>query len=143
MIIAAAIELFGDNRLGWRIGSVLFGLIALIALYALVRAAGGSGWLAAGTAAVASMDNLFLVHSRIGTLDIYAIAMMLISAALYLRRHPIAAGVALGVGDVHEGSGDLHDRGVRALRGSGAAARVVDRTPARAGCVRTCGRRRS
>ncbi len=98
LIIAAGIELFGDNPTGWRIGSVIFGLIALIAIYALVRAAGGSGWLAAGTAAVASTDNLFLVHSRIATLDIYVVAMMLIAALLYLRKRPIAAGVALGIG---------------------------------------------
>jgi 4-amino-4-deoxy-L-arabinose transferase-like glycosyltransferase len=97
LIIAGSIELFGDNGFGWRLGSVLFGLIALIALYTLVRAAGGSGWLATGVAAVAAVDNLMLVHSRIGTLDIYAIAMMLISATLYLRRHPIWAGVALGI----------------------------------------------
>ena len=40
LIIAAGIELFGDDPYGWRIGSVLFGLIALIAMYALVRGAG-------------------------------------------------------------------------------------------------------
>ena len=98
LIIAGTIELFGDNPVGWRIGSVLFGMIALIALYALVRAAGGSGWLAAGTTAVMSLDNLLLVHSRIGTLDIYAVAMMLVAATLYLRGWPLLAGVALGVG---------------------------------------------
>jgi predicted membrane-bound dolichyl-phosphate-mannose-protein mannosyltransferase len=97
LIIAGTIKLFGDNPVGWRLGSIVFGLIALAALYALVRAAGGSGWLAAGATAVASLDNLLLVHSRIGTLDVYALAMMIIAAALYLRRHPIAAGVALGV----------------------------------------------
>jgi 4-amino-4-deoxy-L-arabinose transferase-like glycosyltransferase len=97
LIIAAAIKIFGDNPTGWRIGSVLFGLIALVALYALVRAAGGSRWLAVAVAGVASLDNLLLVHSRIGTLDIYAVAMMIIAAALYLRKNPLAAGVALGI----------------------------------------------
>jgi dolichyl-phosphate-mannose-protein mannosyltransferase len=97
LIIAAGIKLFGDNPTGWRIGSVLFGLIALAALYALVRAAGGSGWLATGTVGVASLDNLLLVHSRIGTLDIYALALMIVAATLYLRKHPIGAGVVLGV----------------------------------------------
>jgi dolichyl-phosphate-mannose-protein mannosyltransferase len=98
LIIAGMIELFGDDPIGWRIGSVLFGMIALLALYALVRAAGGSGWLAAGTTGVMAMDNLLLVHSRIGTLDIYAVAMMLIAATLYLRGAPLLAGLALGVG---------------------------------------------
>ncbi len=97
LIIAGFIELFGDDPAGWRIGSVLFGLIALIALYALVRAAGGSQWLAVGASTIMSLDNLLLVHGRIGTLDIYAVAMMLVAGTLYLRRWPLAAGVALGV----------------------------------------------
>jgi dolichyl-phosphate-mannose-protein mannosyltransferase len=98
LIMAGTIKLFGDDALGWRIGSVLFGLIAMVALYALVLAAGGSGWLAVGTVAVMAMDNLLLVHSRIGTLDIYALAMMLTAAALYMRGSPLLAGLALGIG---------------------------------------------
>jgi 4-amino-4-deoxy-L-arabinose transferase-like glycosyltransferase len=97
VIIAGFIELFGDNPSGWRLGSVLFGLIALIALYALVRSCGGSRWLAVGATTVMSLDNLLLVHGRIGTLDIYAVAMMLIAATFYMRRWSLAAGIALGV----------------------------------------------
>jgi dolichyl-phosphate-mannose--protein O-mannosyl transferase len=97
LVIAAGIKIFGDGPTGWRIGSVIFGLIALIGLYALVRAAGGSGWLAAGTAGVGALDNLMLVHARIGTLDIYAVAMMIVAATFYLHKKPLVAGVALGV----------------------------------------------
>jgi dolichyl-phosphate-mannose--protein O-mannosyl transferase len=97
LIIAGGIKLFGDNARGWRIGSVLFGLIALLALYYLVRAAGGSKWLGVGAVGVMSLDNLLLVHGRIATLDIYAVAMMLVAAVLYLRRHPILAGAALAI----------------------------------------------
>lgn len=96
--IAAGMEIFGDNGWGWRIGSVVFSLIAMCALYALVRAAGGSSWLAVGAVAVMALDNLALVHGRIATLDIYAVALMLIAALLYVRRRPLLAGVALGVG---------------------------------------------
>ncbi len=98
LVIAGGIELFGDNPRGWRIGSVLFGLLAMVALYVLVQAAGGSAWLALGAVGVMSLDNLLLVGGRIATLDIYAVAMMLVGAALYMRRHPLLAGVALGVG---------------------------------------------
>ena len=48
LIMAGGIKLFGDNPWGWRIGSVIFGLIAIVAMYTLVRAAGGSPWLAVG-----------------------------------------------------------------------------------------------
>lgn len=98
LIIAGAIKLFGDGPFAWRIGSILFSLIALAGLYWLVRSAGGSPWLAVGTTGVASLDNLFLVSSRIGTLDIYALALMIVAMALYLRRRYLLAGIALGVG---------------------------------------------
>jgi dolichyl-phosphate-mannose-protein mannosyltransferase len=97
LIIAGGIELLGDNPWGWRIGSVLFGLIAIIALYALVRAARGSQWLAVGACGVMSLDNLMLIHGRIATLDIYCVAMALIAAVFYLRGWVIASGIALGV----------------------------------------------
>jgi hypothetical protein len=97
LAIAAGIKIFGNNPLGWRIGSIVFGVIALLALYWLVIAAGGSDWLAAGTAAVMSLDNLMFVHSRIATLDIYAVAMMIVAALLYMRKRPLLAGLALGV----------------------------------------------
>jgi dolichyl-phosphate-mannose--protein O-mannosyl transferase len=97
LIIAGGIELFGDNPWGWRLGSVLFGLIAIVAMYALVRAARGSPWLAVGASGVMALDNLMLIHGRIATLDIYTIAMVLVAAALYVRGWALAAGLALGI----------------------------------------------
>jgi hypothetical protein len=97
LIIAAGIKLFGDNPRGWRIGSVLFGLIGMVALFALVLGAGGSAWLGVGAVGVMALDNLILVGGRIATLDIYAMAMMLVAMALYLHRRPLLAGVALGI----------------------------------------------
>lgn len=97
LVIAGGMEIFGDTPLGWRSGSILFAAIAMLALYALVRGAGGGAWLAVGSVAVMSLDNLMLVHGRIGTLDIYAVAMMLVSAALYVRKRPLLAGLMLGV----------------------------------------------
>ncbi len=97
LVIAAGIEVFGDNARGWRIGSVLFGLIGMVALFAMVRAAGGGAWLAVGAVGVMSMDNLLLVHGRIATLEIYAVSMMLVAMAFYLRGWWLPAGIALGV----------------------------------------------
>ncbi|HEY7829675.1 MAG TPA: glycosyltransferase family 39 protein [Solirubrobacteraceae bacterium] len=97
LVIAAGIKVFGDNARGWRIGSVLFGLIGMVALFAMVRSAGGGAWLAVGAVGVMSLDNLLLVHGRIATLDIYAVSMMLVAMALYLRGWWLGAGMALGV----------------------------------------------
>ncbi len=98
LIIAGSIELFGDGPLAWRLGSVVFGTLAIIGMFVLVRAAGGGPWPALGAAALMACDNLLLVHSRIGTLDIYALAPMIFGAALYLRGRPLLAGVLVGIG---------------------------------------------
>jgi predicted membrane-bound dolichyl-phosphate-mannose-protein mannosyltransferase len=98
VIIAGAIETFGDGPLAWRLPSVLLGSLAILGMFVLVRSAGGGSWLALGAASLMAVDNLLLVHARIGTLDIYAVAAMIWGAALYLRGRPLPAGVVIGVG---------------------------------------------
>ncbi|HET9102039.1 MAG TPA: glycosyltransferase family 39 protein [Solirubrobacteraceae bacterium] len=97
LIMAGAIELFGDGPFAWRIASLFFGSIAILGLFALVRAAGGGRWTAVGASTLMACDNLLLVHGRIGTLDIYVVAMMIWGVALYLRGRTLWAGLALAV----------------------------------------------
>ncbi len=98
LIIAGSIELFGDGPFAWRLGSLLAGTLAILGMFALVRAAGGGAWTALAAAALMAADNLMIVHGRIGTLDIYVLAAMVWGAALYLRGRPLTAGVVIGVG---------------------------------------------
>ncbi|MGA2928867.1 MAG: glycosyltransferase family 39 protein [Solirubrobacteraceae bacterium] len=98
VVMAGSIQLFGDGPFAWRLGSLVCGSLVILGLYALVRAAGGGPWVALGAATLAACDNLLLVHSRIGTLDIYALAAMVWAAAAYLRERPYVAGVLLGIG---------------------------------------------
>jgi hypothetical protein len=71
LAIAGSIELFGDGLGPW-------------------------GALAAATLMAA--DNLMIVHGRIGTLDIYALAAIVWAGAAYLRRRPVLAGALIGLG---------------------------------------------
>jgi predicted membrane-bound dolichyl-phosphate-mannose-protein mannosyltransferase len=98
LAIAGSIELLGDNAIAWRITAVIFALAGLLALYWLVRCCGGSQWLGVGVTALAAFENLWLVSGRIAVLDIYCVPFMLAGAAFYLRRQPIMAGIAIGVG---------------------------------------------
>jgi dolichyl-phosphate-mannose-protein mannosyltransferase len=98
LLIAGGIELFGDGPFAWRLPSLLLGTVAIVGMFALALAAGGSRWLALGAATLMACDNLLLVHGRIGTLDVPAVAAMIWAAALYLRRRPLWAGVVLGIG---------------------------------------------
>jgi predicted membrane-bound dolichyl-phosphate-mannose-protein mannosyltransferase len=98
LLMAGGIELFGDGPMAWRLPSVVFGTLAILGMFVLVRSAGGGPWLGLGAAALMAADNLLLVHSRIGTLDISATAAMIWGVALYLRDRPILAGAVIGVG---------------------------------------------
>jgi len=98
LIIAGSIELLGDRPLAWRLGSLVMGSLAILGMFALVRAAGAGRWVAVAAAGLMAADNLMIVHGRIATLDIYALAAMVWAAALYLRRRPLVAGVLIGVG---------------------------------------------
>ncbi len=98
MVIAAAIEIGGDNSTAWRVTAVAFALAALLLLYWLVRCAGGGPWLALGTTALASIENLWLVSGRIAVLDIYCVPFMLAGVGFYLRRRPVLAGLLLALG---------------------------------------------
>ena len=97
LMIAGGIELFGDGPLAWRLPSVVFGTVAILGMFALAIAAGGGPWVGLGAAALMACDNLLLVHGRIGTLDVPAVAGMIWAATLYLRGRPLLAGVLLGI----------------------------------------------
>ena len=98
LLIALGMRLLGDTALGWRILPIVFGSLAILALYWLVRSAGGGRWLALGAAGLMAADNLSLVHGRIATLDVFVVVFMLAAVALYLHDRPVLAGVVLGVG---------------------------------------------
>jgi len=98
LVMAGSIELFGDGPFAWRIGSLLFGTLAILGMFVLAGASGASPWCSLLAATLMASDNLLLVAGRIGTLDIYVVAFMIWAAAMYLRGRPLAAGVLLGVG---------------------------------------------
>jgi predicted membrane-bound dolichyl-phosphate-mannose-protein mannosyltransferase len=98
LVIAGAIDVFGDGPFAWRIGSLLFGSMAILGMFALALAAGAGRWGSLLAATLMASDNLLLVAGRIGTLDIYVVTFMIWAAAMYLRGRPLAAGVLLGLG---------------------------------------------
>lgn len=98
LLIAASMAIFGDHGLGWRLPSILAGMGALIAFYLMARAAGASAWLATLALGFLAFDNLTLVHGRIGTLDMMALAPMLVGAWLALKNRWLLAGAAMAVG---------------------------------------------
>jgi 4-amino-4-deoxy-L-arabinose transferase-like glycosyltransferase len=97
LILAASMLVFGDNGVGWRVPSVIAGMAALGAVYGIVRAAGETARLGVLVVCFLALENLMLVHSRIGTLDMLFVAPTLIGAWLALRRRFALSGLLIGV----------------------------------------------
>lgn len=100
VLMAGSMLLFGDNGLGWRVPSVIAAMIGLLALYWIVRSAGESAWLGVLAVGFFAFDNLALVQGRIGTLDMMALAPILLGAGLALRGRWGLAGVATAIGSL-------------------------------------------
>ncbi len=98
LLIALSMQVFGDNGVGWRVPSVIAGMASLAAVYGIVRAAGETARLGVLVVAFLALENLSLVHARIGTLDMISIAPTLIAAWLALRGRWALAGVFLAFG---------------------------------------------
>jgi dolichyl-phosphate-mannose-protein mannosyltransferase len=98
LLMALSMAVFGDNGLGWRLPSLIAGMISLVAVFGIVRATGESSRIGLLVVGFLAFENLTLVHGRIGTLDILVLAPLLVGAWLALRGRWAAAGAATGIG---------------------------------------------
>ena len=103
LLIAAGVALFGDDPLGWRAPSVLFGAVTLTATFAWSLALLGDGRQALWATAATLCDGVLYVQSRIAMLDIFMMAFATIALALFTfslkeRRSPRRAFVLATLG---------------------------------------------
>ncbi|HVL54840.1 MAG TPA: glycosyltransferase family 39 protein [Vitreimonas sp.] len=100
VLIAGSMLLFGDGGVGWRLPSLIASMVALAAVYGIVRGVGETAWLGTLAVGLFAADNLALVHSRIGTLDMLALAPLLVGAWLATQQRWALAGIACAVGSL-------------------------------------------
>ncbi|MBI2854440.1 MAG: glycosyltransferase family 39 protein [Chloroflexi bacterium] len=122
-IIAMSIRVFGDNAVGWRAFSVLFGMAAIFLFYSicvrLIRreedgngapadlsppmSSWAAGWFNPRTfvPVLATFlfvtENLSFAQASIAMLDVFYLAFMLAAFLFYLRGSYAAAGVLMGL----------------------------------------------
>ena len=83
--MALSIRVFGDNPLGWRYPSAVFGALAIAAMYLCGLALFASQGAALATAALAFLNQMVFVQSRIAMLDIYALSFDLFGIAAFIH----------------------------------------------------------
>ena len=84
-IIAASIRQFGDVPLGWRYPAVLFGALALVAMYLCGLALFAAQGPAIAATLLAFFNQMLFVQSRIAMLDIFALTFGLFATAAFLH----------------------------------------------------------
>jgi len=90
LLIAASIQVIGDNSLGWRLPSVLLGSLSILLTY-LMCAALTNKQIAFIASFLFSFDTLVFVHTSIANLDVPSLFFMLAGFCAYLRKKPLAS----------------------------------------------------
>lgn len=104
---------FGENSFGWRISSVVFGVLVIAAVFKVADLAFKSKPLALTAALIASFDGLLLVQSRIAMNDIHVTFFILLTMIMYFhylaRRQSwiwlLATGISAGLAVASKWSG--------------------------------------
>ena len=81
---ALGMEVFGENSFGWRISSVLFGVLVIAATAGLAHVLFADRKVTMFSTALASLDGLLLVQSRIAMNDIHVTFFILLTLICYL-----------------------------------------------------------
>jgi dolichyl-phosphate-mannose--protein O-mannosyl transferase len=84
-LIALSIRAFGDGPLGWRYPGVLFGSLAILAMYLCGLGLFARQDAAIATALLAFFNQMLFVQSRIAMLDIFALAFALWAIASFMH----------------------------------------------------------
>ncbi|MEW6141698.1 MAG: glycosyltransferase family 39 protein [Chloroflexota bacterium] len=97
LLIASGILVFGDNPVGWRFPSVVFGALGIVLFYLICRrlAMPRTGTFLAVFLLV--LENLTFVQASVAMLDVYSVTLMLLTFWLYLRGDFPLAAVSVGL----------------------------------------------
>jgi len=98
LILAAGIGVFGDDALGWRVFSVLFGVMSILLFYLICQKLSSRKWLPLVATFIFAFDNMCFVMSGLALLDVYSLTFLMGAFLLYLHGKLIPAGIVLALG---------------------------------------------
>jgi dolichyl-phosphate-mannose-protein mannosyltransferase len=97
LIIAGSIKLLGDNPIGWRTSSIIFGTVGIVLFYFICRRLGMSVRAANFATFLFAFENFTFLMASIAMLDVFFLTLTLAFFLLYLNREYIFSGVFIGL----------------------------------------------
>ena len=97
LIIAGGIELLGDNPIGWRTPSIIFGTMGIVLFYFICRRLNMSNRAANLATFLLAFENFTFLMSSIAMLDVFFLTLTLAFFLLYLHRQYITSGIFIGL----------------------------------------------
>ncbi|MFM8190907.1 MAG: dolichyl-phosphate-mannose--protein mannosyltransferase [Candidatus Nanopelagicus sp.] len=96
-LIGIGIKIFGNNEFGWRFSAAIFGSVAVLLIYIIVKKLFASEFLSITAALLFALDGLNLVMSRVALLDIFLMVFILLSFYFLLLNNYLAVSISLGL----------------------------------------------
>jgi predicted membrane-bound dolichyl-phosphate-mannose-protein mannosyltransferase len=97
LAMATSMRLFGVHPWAWRLPAALFGTLSILLIFLIGRAIFANVAIGLLAAALAALDTLPLVMSRIGMNDIYCVTLILTAVLAGLRSRYVLAAIAIGL----------------------------------------------
>jgi dolichyl-phosphate-mannose-protein mannosyltransferase len=107
LIIASGIRIFGDNPLGWRIFSVLFGVAGIIFFYLICHQLKMPPKYAFLATFLLAFENLTFIQSGVAMLDVFSLTLMSGAFWLYLKGRYTASGLFIALATLTKLTGIL------------------------------------
>jgi len=95
LIIASGLGIFGNNPLGWRFFSTLFGSLGMVGIYLAAKKVSPSASLMA--TAIYAFYPLEISMSQIGMLDVFSTTFLVFSFAALVSKRPKISALLLGL----------------------------------------------
>jgi len=98
LLIALSMYFLGDSSgYAWRLPSVIFGSLAILVFYLLMKRITNHRMVPLVATFLLSFDNLVFVHSRIATLDIFGLSFMLLGCYWYFSGRNYLSAIAMAL----------------------------------------------
>ncbi len=105
LLIAAGIEVFGDNPYGWRVLPSLFGVFSIILFYFICLNLSSIKWLPLVATFIFAFENLSFTMSNLAMLDVFSVTFMMASFLAYLNSRYVLTGALIALSVIAKLSG--------------------------------------